>query len=140
MSMNDISEFVDNHNYEIDTTMTKKDWLNTYHKALIDQDLNMDSMIQHTRHPEKFKDDLALADSHINLINSKFNLEDTNTTWKDYGEYSGYLNGLLEARNDLIDVKNSQKYYDSVVDFMALHDTQANKTDLTRESLFRQLS
>ena len=44
-TMQEVSDFVTNHEYEIDTTLTKKDWLNTYHQAISKQGLDMNAVI-----------------------------------------------------------------------------------------------
>jgi len=56
------------------------------------------------------------------LINSQFEVENTETTWSHYGEYSGFLLNLMKAKNEIGKDKNDKVYYDKMVEFMALYD------------------
>jgi hypothetical protein len=44
-TIQDMSDFVTNHEYEIDSSLTKRDWLNTYHQTITEHRMNMDAII-----------------------------------------------------------------------------------------------
>ena len=44
-TMKEVSDFVTNHEYEIDSSLTKRDWLNAYHQTITEHRMNMDAVI-----------------------------------------------------------------------------------------------
>jgi len=103
----------------------------------------MDAVIHHTKHHEKYADDLASGETQIEILNQQYGLSTDSLNWDQYADFSGYLSGIYDARNLLGNKKDTQENLEKMIDFMALHETDklSNKEkDLTKESLFRSIS
>jgi len=63
LKQREIEQFVDKHEYEMETLLTKRDWLHMYKTAIKDQQLDMDHLIRRHRHHESYASDLEQGHS-----------------------------------------------------------------------------
>lgn len=96
-----------NHHHELESMMSAVDWLTVYNESINEYGLDMEMMIKETRHPEKYLEEFNNYGSQLNLLNDKF---DSDMTWEDYANYSGFLKGLTEEMQFVASDNDSQEY------------------------------
>ena len=54
-----------------------------YSEAILEQKLDMDTVIHETRNPNKYQEDLDRGLSQVEILNETYSLD--KSTWKEYG-------------------------------------------------------
>jgi len=116
----DIEMLVQEHEFELDTLFSAKDWLGVYHSAVKEHDLNMDFVHWKTSNPEVYKEELQHNEGLLSKLNTKYKTK--SLEWDQFAEYSGFLEGVFTGRNTM--TSQDQSNYEKTIQFMAVHDKQ----------------
>lgn len=125
-----------NHKHEIETTISVRDWLEVYSKSIDEYDMDMEFAIKNNRNTEDYMDEFQEHGSQLNILNKNYQTEDKKMNWKDFAEYSRFLQGLHDEASSMSTDQDSNIQYNRMVQFLNI-DNGNEDSDLyfTRQQL-----
>ena len=65
-----------------------------YSEAILEQKLDMDTVIHEIRNPNKYQEDLDRGLSQVEILNETYQQDKAN--WHDYAQYAKFLSDVYE--------------------------------------------
>lgn len=149
----DVKQYVENHEYEILSTMNNQDWLHIYSKVIKEHNLDMDQFARSTQPAEQYEENVTMDIGPIGRAAqitgvAEEHLEGFN--WDHMADYAAYIKSLTDKGHQVTQGKGREKNLEKMLEFMAAYDNtqptkkgnkkQDSKNQVQRESIFRNLN
>lgn len=123
--MNYIRSTLVSYEHEIDTLMSKTDWLNVM-SEVIQSGVDMDLFIREHRHPDEYQEDLDRGKTPALRAAQELGIDENDFDWDKLGDHASYIKNLQIKSGEYAQKNDVKANTERMLEFMAAHDTSGS--------------